>query len=100
MSIKLDVEVALKTFVERYIRASKTEPINNGNLPAGSPMYYYCKHCGTHTETLSEGHWSRPTTICDPCKVLDDHGLIPEGVKRAKAQMKAEAAASPQAKTQ
>lgn len=45
-------DIALKTFSERYNLAKKLGQINNSSLPAGSPMYYYCKYCGTHTETL------------------------------------------------
>lgn len=81
--IQIDTEVALDQFVKRYTD-NQGKQIDNSSLPAGAPMIYYCRHCGAHTATLSEGHMSRPKTICNPCEVLDAHGLIPEGVKRAK----------------
>ncbi len=72
----IDFEVALRTFKER--KASNTgKQIDNSSLHAGSPMHYYCKFCGAPTETLPESHWGKPKTVCDPCKVLNDHGLIP-----------------------
>ena len=83
----LDTEVCLKTFSERYAEASQSKHYDNSSLPAGSPMFYYCKHCGVHTETLPESHWGAAKTVCDACKVLVDHGLIPEAVKRAKAEL-------------
>ncbi len=57
--------------------ANKTRPqVNNASLPAGSPMYYYCKFCGDPTEVLPEGHWSKPKTTCDPCQKLVDENAI------------------------
>ena len=74
--VTLDGALALKKYAERLAaNASKTK-IDNGSLPAGSPMHYYCRFCGEPTETLPEGHLGRPRTACEPCQVLRDHGLI------------------------
>ncbi len=71
-----DSDLALKQFNKRKKENSKKEQINNSSLRAGSPMYYYCRFCGGHTETLPENHFGAGKTVCDPCKVLRDHGLI------------------------
>jgi len=58
-------------------RASAPERIDNSALPAGSPMIYFCHHCGIHTETLPETHLERPKTCCDGCRYLVNHMLMP-----------------------
>lgn len=72
-----DPEIAVRQFEKRKAENAEKPKIDNASLPAGSPMYYYCKFCGDHTETLPETHIRAPKVICDPCKVLNDHGLIP-----------------------
>jgi len=71
-----DSQLALRTFEERKAANKGKERIDNSSLPAGSPMYFYCKFCGDETDTLPESYIGRPKTTCDPCKVLRDHGLI------------------------
>lgn len=83
----LDTEVAIQSFVERYSATEGKERTDNSSLPAGSPMFYYCRHCREHTETLPESHVRAPKTVCDPCKVLQDHGLVPRALKAAKAAL-------------
>jgi len=39
-------EKAVKEFLERKKENSKKKRINNADLSAGDPMYYYCRHCG------------------------------------------------------
>jgi hypothetical protein len=70
-----DFELAMRMYEKRKAE-NKGKQIDNSRLHAGSPMYYYCRFCGAHTETLPEGHWGAPRVVCDPCKVLRDHGLI------------------------
>lgn len=70
-----DTKLALEKYKERKL-ANKGKQIDNSSLYAGSPMHYYCRHCGAHTETLPECHIGRPKTVCDPCQILRDHGLI------------------------
>lgn len=82
--MSFDKTTAIETFISRY-RDNQGKQINNSSLYAGSPMYYYCRHCGIHTETLPESHWGKPNTICEPCKALEMNGLIPEAIKAAQA---------------
>ncbi len=72
-----DPEIALTQFRKRKAENAQKERIDNSSLYAGSPMYYYCKFCGEHTETLPECHTQAPRVVCDPCGVLNVHGLIP-----------------------
>lgn len=72
---QFDSKLALEQFEKRK-KENEGKQVDNSSLRAGSPMYYYCKFCGDHTETLPETHFSRPKTVCDPCKILRDHGLI------------------------
>jgi len=78
----IDLRVAIKGFAQR-LKDNKGKQVNNSDLRAGSPMYYYCKHCGIHTETLPETHWSTPTTVCGGCKVLVEQGIIEVAKKYA-----------------
>lgn len=72
---KFDAELALEQYNKRKAQ-HEGKQINNSSLPAGSPMYYYCRFCGCPTETLPESHMSAPKTKCDPCEALHIHGLI------------------------
>lgn len=72
---KFDAELAMEQFRKRKAE-NQGKQIDNSSLPAGSPMYYYCRFCGAHTETLPETHWNAPKITCEPCKALHIHGLI------------------------
>ena len=72
----VDLLIASKTFILRYLEESKEKKTDNSSLPAGAPMYYYCKGCTCLLDVLPEGHWGSPRRYCDPCKVLADHGLL------------------------
>jgi hypothetical protein len=74
MFIRTD-PLALRLFRERKEKYEGKQ-INNVNLYAGSPMYYYCKCCGIQTDVLPETHSCRPTTICTPCHELRKLGVI------------------------
>lgn len=71
-----DTTVAMGQYRKRRQANEGKEKIDNSRLYAGSPMYYYCKFCGDHTQTLPESHRERPKTVCDPCKPLREMGLI------------------------
>jgi hypothetical protein len=58
---------SLKKFLLRICEAWAKGQIDNASLYAGSPMYYYCRHCGLLACTMSEGHWGRPSRVCDDC---------------------------------
>lgn len=75
ITYQFDVELAKKNYFERKER-NVGKQIDNSSLFAGSPMYYYCKQCGEHLCTLPESHIHCPPNVCDPCKILLDHGAI------------------------
>lgn len=67
----------LKQFRHRKKKSSrKGYTIDDSLLYAGSPMHYYCRHCGIHTETLPENHMSLPNTVCNGCTKLEELALI------------------------
>lgn len=72
--------LAMQQYRKRKAENDKKTRVDNSSLHAGSPMYFYCKFCGDPTCTLPEGYIGQPKKICDPCKILNDHGLIPERV--------------------
>ena len=74
----IDFTVAIAQFHKRKKANEKVKRIDNASLPAGAPMTYYCAYCRDHTETLPESHMSRPKTVCDPCQVLVNHGMMPK----------------------
>jgi hypothetical protein len=82
-TISLDKALAIEMFIKRFAKAMMAGQVNNASLYAGSPMYYYCKFCGVHTQTLPESHWGRPVTVCNPCGVMDSHGLCAEAKELA-----------------
>ncbi len=66
--------LAIKALEAR--RANKPEQINNANLYAGSPVYYYCRSCGHLADKLSETHFKAPKRLCDECQALKDCGWL------------------------
>lgn len=84
MSYEFNFEIAKETFKKRYAE-NVGKQVDNGLLPAGAPMYYYCEGCCEHVATLPES-WFRspPPKYCEPCKILKDHGLLKELIKEVK----------------
>jgi hypothetical protein len=76
-------ETAFKTFKERYLKNKDKERVNNSNLYAGSPMYYYCKGCFALIAKLPETHLEPAPQYCLPCQIIVDHGLMHDFQKRA-----------------
>lgn len=72
------MSTALQQFAQRRLLAVKIEKINNADLPTGSPMYFYCRHCGIPTEVLPEDYVFPPTTECSQCKGLKSEGWLEE----------------------
>ncbi len=72
----LDFDVAIENYKARR-HEHWGKQIDNGKLVAGSPMYFYCRFCGIPTDTLPECYTSAPVTLCRPCEVLYDHGVLP-----------------------
>lgn len=79
-------EVAFGTFKQRYLTNKDSKHIDNSTLYAGSPMYYYCKGCRVLITTLPENHLSAAPNYCTPCRVIVEHGLLPEFQKLAETQ--------------
>lgn len=76
LSFTFDAKLAMQKYEERKAHYAGKQ-IDNSSLPAGSPMYFFCKFCGAPTDTLPEGYFlSRPKMVCDPCEMLHVHGLI------------------------
>jgi hypothetical protein len=67
-------EAALKALAER--RANKPERVRNEDLPAGAPMYYYCRSCGHLAATMGELHISAPPKLCSECQAMKDCGWL------------------------
>jgi hypothetical protein len=66
----------LEAFEERKKNNPSEKQRNNASLPAGSPMFFYCKHCGCETDVLPESYIGRPKVRCDACADLIQRGLI------------------------
>lgn len=71
-------EHALKALAKRKKEAKKVEQIDNGSLPAGAFMYYYCISCGLIADVLPETHLNVPKQLCNECQALKDLGWLEE----------------------
>ena len=72
------LEIAEEEFRKRYVENSSKKKIDNADLPAGSPMYYYCHGCGCVSAILPESWWgSGPAKYCEPCELLAPLGVLP-----------------------
>lgn len=54
------------SFGERKLVNGKLPRVDNSKLPAGSPMYYYCRLCG-QTMILPELHMEMAPRYCEYC---------------------------------
>lgn len=73
---------ACEQFVRRRRYAISIEKVDNAGLHAGSPMYFYCRHCGIPTEVLPEDYLFPPVRDCSQCTGLQSEGWL-ESAKRA-----------------
>lgn len=64
LSRSMTQHIALR---RRY--AAEIEKIDNADLPASSPMYFCCRHCGIPTEVLPEDYVFPPMRECSQCQV-------------------------------
>ena len=69
-------EAALKGLAERREKAQKTARVSNESLPAGSPMYYYCRMCRINHDCRSEDDFSRVNPYCTQCATDMRNGLL------------------------
>lgn len=69
-------ETALQDLQGRRARAMQEGQRQNSQLPAGSPMYFYCSCCGLESEVLPETYVDPPKKICAQCAVDIGLGLL------------------------
>lgn len=62
--------------LHKHRRANAPKRINNAELYAGSPMYFYCVHCGHQSDVLPESYTGRPKSKCHFCQDLINMGLL------------------------
>lgn len=74
---EVEKRLVQKYWSQKKEASAKGYRIDNSSLYAGSPMYYYCRYCGIHTETLPETHRHAPKTVCDVCAALQRAALQP-----------------------
>lgn len=64
---------ALDALAMRREENSKKERIDNSQLPAGSPMYYYCISCNGISDIKPEGWFlGSVAKLCKECQALKD----------------------------
>lgn len=56
------------TLQERQVANAKIKRKRNDELPAGAPMYYYCRGCGAEMKE-PEGHSYPAPKLCHDCKM-------------------------------
>lgn len=83
---KKALEKACEQFVRRKRYADKLLKIDNSGLHAGSPMYFYCKHCGTPLEVLPEDFLFPPHSECSQCYGLNKKNWMKFAVKFEKEE--------------
>ena len=88
---KSDLSVAKRTAIEQFVRrlifASGHEKYDSERLPAGSPIFVYCQHCGILIERLPEDYLFPPYHVCSQCVGLEKQGWLEEAKQRAKIAM-------------
>lgn len=68
----------------RVAKHADDKHICNDVLPAGSPMYYYCKICRAPSGTLPESHTEAAPRHCADCaRMFKEYGFISEEVNAA-----------------
>ena len=65
---------ALAALEER--KKNRPKKIDNASLYAGSPMYYYCRVCGSLAAVLPETHNEIPPRLCPLCEELKEKGWL------------------------
>jgi len=69
----------MSKMIDKFVARTKNQPEqkNNGALPVGSPMYYYCQWCGHSSDVLPEGYYAAPPKkVCGECQKLIDLNLM------------------------
>lgn len=61
----------------RQAAAEQRGQVDNAQLPAGSPIIFYCKMCGLETARLPESYLYPPAPNCEPCEAMVARGYDP-----------------------
>ncbi|MBI4032171.1 hypothetical protein HY374_00515 [Candidatus Berkelbacteria bacterium] len=66
---------ALKQLEVRRKR-NRRKQRDNSRLPAGSPIYYYCRSCSAQTDIRAESDFEpwKPRDLCEECQDLQERG--------------------------
>ena len=78
--IELSKQKALVQFHRRRRICAQIEKVDNAELHAGSPFYFYCRYCGVPTEVLPEDYLFAPKRECSQCQGLKDAGWLEEAI--------------------
>ncbi|MDR0282313.1 MAG: hypothetical protein LBI53_03140 [Candidatus Peribacteria bacterium] len=73
---QLSEEAALAALKER--KENPPTKVKNDSLPAGSPMYFYCRICGHQSDVLPETYVGSPKKFCKECQILQNEGWLEE----------------------
>jgi len=65
---------ALAQFKQRIISARRAKRVNNADLPAESPMFFYCLACDILIEELPENYLFPPYKFCSQCQGMKQEG--------------------------
>jgi hypothetical protein len=57
-------------------RADQPKQIDDAQLPAGSPMHFYCISCGHLAAQLPESYTQRPPKLCGECAAMKELGWL------------------------
>lgn len=75
---------ALRALAKRL--ADVPKQVDNGDLHAGSPMFFYCKVCEHESDRLPESYVCVPNKFCGLCKELLDATSLTPTTLREEAQ--------------
>lgn len=63
---------AIERLKARIEKSAQSKKVDNSSLPAGSPMYFYCRLCGVLCDTKPESYLTAPKKYCDDCYDLKE----------------------------
>lgn len=74
LDTELEQREAVEALQERKAANADVERVDNHSLPAGAPMYYYCRLCGMELGAHPEAHVGPAPRYCSPCETLVEAG--------------------------
>ena len=66
-------DAAIAALKARRERNKNQKRINNADLPAGAPMYFYCDSCG-ESMMFPENYTPPRERHCEQCRAMQRHG--------------------------